>query len=231
MTKYHCFKRQIRGTGVFDHLNYLMSHSEPSKSFGIIPNCSEINPKWQVPEKWACSKPNDLSFSNYAWKSWTVIFHESRFLVYSRTFGLIRNNCGWTIHLEKEKSPFSPRKKGSRCFLTAVFRPRLNVVNIKTCIKNLFNEQMFAWKMFALVKLEQVFHRLKVTEMGFQIDAMKWHPRRLDLIGWETHNILTKMRKRISRMPCNTMLHVLNRSRQLNFEYFLWFLNFANVSQ
>ena len=121
-----------------------MSHSEPSKSFGIIPNCSEINPKWQVPEKWACSKPNDLSFSNYAWKSWTVIFHESRFLVYSRTFGPIRNNCGWTIHLEKEKSPFSPRKKGSRCFLTAVFGPRLNVVNIETCIKNLFNEQMFA---------------------------------------------------------------------------------------
>ena len=128
-----------------------MSHSEPSKSFGIIPNCSEINPKWQVPEKWACSKPNGLSFSNYAWKSWTVIFHESRFLVYSRTFGLIRNNCGWTIHLEKEKSPFSPRKRVQGVFWTAVCGPRLNVVNIETCIKNLFNEQMFARNMFVKV--------------------------------------------------------------------------------
>ena len=68
-------------------------------------------------------------------------------------------------------------------FLTAVFGPRLNVVNIDTCIKNLFNEKFFARKMFALAKLEQEFYRLKVTEMGFQIDAMKWHPRRLDLIG------------------------------------------------
>ena len=194
-----------------------MSHSEPSKSFGIIPNCSEINPKWQVPEKWACSKPNDLSFSNYAWKSWTVIFHESRFLVYSRTFGLIRNNCGWTIHLEKEKSPFSPRKRVQGVFWTAVCGPRLNVVNIETCIKNLFNEQMFARKMFALVMLDQVSHRLKVTEMGFQIDAMKWHPRPFDLIGWETHNILTKMRIRINRIPSNTMLNVLDRSCQLSF--------------
>ena len=129
-----------------------MSHSEPSKSFGIIPNCSEINPKWQVPEKWACSKPNDLSFSNYAWKSWTVIFHESRFLVYSRTFGLIRNNCGWTIHLEKEKSPFSPRKKGWRCFLTAVFGPRLNVVNIETCIK-LYSMNKCSLEIFRFVKV------------------------------------------------------------------------------
>ena len=164
-----------------------MSHSEPSKSFGIIPNCSEINPKWQVPENWAGSKANGLSFSNYAWKSWTVIFHESRFLVYSRTFGLIRNNCGWTIHFEKEKSPFSP-KKGFKVFLTAVFGPRLNVVNIETCIKILFNEQIFARKMFAVSKLErdfsQVFQCVKVIEMGFQIDALRWHPLPYPRFDW-----------------------------------------------
>ena len=147
-----------------------MSHSEPSKSFGIIPNCSEINPKWQVPEKWACSKPNDLSFSNYAWKSWTVIFHESRFLVYSRTFGLIRNNCGWTIHLEKEKSPFSPRKKGWRCFLTAVFGPRLNVVNIQTCIK------IYSMNKCSL----EIFRFVKVGTRNWQKYSIDWKSPRWD---------------------------------------------------